>query len=198
MIPNQGIDFGPGVDWVAMPQKEWLEWACDPNFPDYMRAVYVAHGKHRANGHAPLGQGELAMFLMRKTGEIPDRRTVWSAIDKAVKKGYLAHGSRALCLIVSRARSQFGKGNATAPCARVHASRREREGARRDETTGRFSQNDGSETSPFEPNDGSEHRPFGEGDGSEHRPFTLSPSCLVSPQKDAPRSGSTDAERKAS
>ena len=119
MSRGQKIDF-QGEDWSAHRQGHWLEFAGNPNFPDYLRIVFVAYGRHAANGHARLGRGELARFLVRKEGTLPERRTIWHALNKAVELGYLRRESRLLCLVVSSDHVQGGRGNADAPCTRDH------------------------------------------------------------------------------
>jgi hypothetical protein len=116
------IDFGDR-DWTAHAQDHWLDFAGNPNFPDYLRTVFVAYGRHAANGHAVLERGELAYFLVRRDGTLPERRIVWRAVQEAVKLGFLAEGSQLLCLVVSSHDVQGGRGNATARCRRDHTRR---------------------------------------------------------------------------
>lgn len=176
---SRGIDFD-GRPWTAKPQEDWLEWAGNPNFPDYLRATFVAHGRQRANGHAPLDREELATYLVRKSGVIPDRRTVYRAVDTAVKLGYLAPESRALCLVLDPSRSQFGVGDPDEKCKRVHSRGRARSGVTVTRSAGKFTGNDGSECRPLVQNDGSECGRSNPNDGNEHRPFRLSPSLSSS------------------
>src|SRR4051794_36660974 len=109
------IDFA-GRDWAAHAQDHWLEFAGNPNFPDYLRIVFVAYGRHAANGHARLGQGELARFLVRKDGTLPDRRTLWHAVNRAIALEYLLPESRALCLVVGSHHVQGGRGDPDRRC----------------------------------------------------------------------------------
>jgi hypothetical protein len=113
------IDFGDR-DWTAHAQDHWLEFAGNSNFPDYLRVTFVAYGRHAANGHAKLERGELARYLIRKDGTLPDRRTVWRAIESAARLGYLLPESRQLCLVVSSHQVQGGRGSADARCTRDH------------------------------------------------------------------------------
>jgi hypothetical protein len=116
------IDFN-GRDWAAHAQDHWLDFAGNPNFPDYLRTVFVAYGRHAANGHAVLERGELAYFLVRRDGTLPERRIVSRAVQEAVNLGFLAEGSRLLCLVVSSHDVQGGRGNPTARCRRDHTRR---------------------------------------------------------------------------
>lgn len=116
------IDFG-GRDYAAHAQDHWLDFAGNPNFPDYLRIVFVAYGKHKANGHARLDRGDLARFLVRKDGTIPERRVLWSAIQRSIHLGYLTEESRALCLVVSSDHVQGGPGQPDEPCRRDHTRR---------------------------------------------------------------------------
>ena len=118
---SRRIDFGDR-DWNAHAQDRWLEWAGNPNFPDHLRIVFVAYGRRRANGHARLDQGELAGFLVRPDGTLPDRRTIWHAIDKAIRYEFLLSESRALCLVVSKDHVQGGRGNPDERCKRKHGT----------------------------------------------------------------------------
>ncbi len=117
------IDFGDR-DWSAHAQDHWLDFAGNPNFPDYLRTVFVAYGRHAANGHAVLERGELAYFLVRRDGTLPERRIVWRAVQEAIKLGFLADGSQLLCLVVSSHDVQGGKGNPAARCRRDHTRKK--------------------------------------------------------------------------
>ncbi len=119
------IDF-QGRGWAAHAQDHWLEFAGNPNFPDYLRIVFVAYGRHAANGHARLSQGELARFLVRKDGTLPDRRNLWHALNKAIDLEYLLPESRALCLVVSSHQVQGGIGDPDRRCDRDHTVRSRR------------------------------------------------------------------------
>lgn len=116
------IDFA-GLSWAAHSQEPWLEFAGNPNFPDYLRIMFVAYGRHAANGHAKLNPGELSRYLVRKDGTLPDRRGIWGSIQTAIKHGYLHPFSRTLCLVVSSDHVQGGVGNPDAPCRRDHTKR---------------------------------------------------------------------------
>ena len=119
---SRKIDFG-GRDWAAHAQDHWLEFAGNPNFPDYLRITFVAYGRHAANGHAKLERGELAQYLVRKDGTLPDRRNLWSSLQKAIRLGYLLPESQALCLVVSSDHVQGGIGDPDRRCKRDHTKR---------------------------------------------------------------------------
>jgi hypothetical protein len=119
---SRKIDFG-GRDWTAHAQDHWLELAGKPYFPDYLRVVFVAYGNHRANGHAKLARGDLAAYLVRANGTLPDRRTIYRAIGKAIEFGFLREESRQLCLVVSSLHVQGGLGDPDKPCPRDHTRR---------------------------------------------------------------------------
>jgi hypothetical protein len=116
------IDFG-GEDFDAHLQAHWMDFAGRPDTPDYLRIVFVAYGKHKANGHAKLDREELRHLLVRKDGTLPDRRNVWASIRKAVRLGYLDIRSQMLCLVVPGAHVQGGRGNPSAPCPRDHTKK---------------------------------------------------------------------------
>lgn len=122
MTRARSIDFD-GHEWAAHAQDHWLEFAGNPNFPDYLRIVFVAYGRHRANGHARLDRAELTRYLVRKDGTLPDRRTQWHALDRAMQLGYLRPESRALCLVVNSEHVQGGIGDPNQPCTRDHTIR---------------------------------------------------------------------------
>lgn len=158
------IDFD-GRDWSAHAQDHWLDFAGHPDFPDYLRVVFVAYGRHRANGHAKLAQGELARFLVRKDGRLPDRRNIRHAVDKAISLGYLLPESRLLCLVVSSHNVQGGIGDPDKRCTRDHTVRKGK---------------DVSEQRRSGSNDVSGSGRFGAKDVPDSRPFRLAPS-LSSP-----------------
>lgn len=160
------INFG-GRTWTAHAQDHWLDFAGNPNFPDYLRIVFVAYGRHAANGHARLDQGELARFLVRKEGTLPDRRNVRHSIDRAVGLGYLSPGSKALCLIVSARHVQGGSGDPEARCTRDH--------------TVRPIQKDVAQIRRFPQKDVAETGPFPQKDVSGQRRFVLGPSISLLP-----------------
>lgn len=119
---SRRIDFG-GREWSAHAQDHWLEFSGNPNFPDYLRVVFVAYARHAANGHARLVRGELAQYLVRKDGTLPDRRGLWGSLQKAISLGYLLPESQALCLVVSSEHVQGGVGDPERPCRRDHTKR---------------------------------------------------------------------------
>ena len=168
------IDFG-GRNYSAVAQDLHLEWAGNPNFPDYMRVVFVAYGRHAANGHAVLERGELAAYLVRKTGVIPDRRQVWKAMDHAVRLGYLREGSRLGCLVVNSDHVQGGPGVPGVRCRRDHKTHSQAAAPDRSDD-GRFAENVGAGDRHSVTNVGAEGSRLGTNVGAEDRRFTLSPS----------------------
>lgn len=125
MTRDPKISFGPDDSgrprrWDAHAQDHWLAWAGHAHFPDYLRVVFVAYGRHAANGHAKLEREELAHYLVRRNGSLPDRRVIHSAIKKAVTLGYLLPESRSLCLVVSSHDVQGGWGSPDDRCPRDH------------------------------------------------------------------------------
>lgn len=119
---SRKIDFG-GRDWSAHSQDHWLDRAGDHRFPDFLRIVFVAYGRHTANGHAKLDRGALAYYLVREDGSLPDRRTIYRGIRRAVDLGLILDISTALCLVVSSHNIQGGLGNPDARCRRDHTQR---------------------------------------------------------------------------
>jgi hypothetical protein len=81
----------------------WLERAKDPRLPGYLRVAAVAYGRHLGNGHAPLGEGELAHLLGVRdpaTGSWRANANVNRSIRTAIDYGLLAPGSSRRCLVV--------------------------------------------------------------------------------------------------
>lgn len=143
------IDFGER-SWSAFAQDRWLEMAGNPAFPDYLRVAFVAYGRHTANGHARLDREQLAYYLLREDGTLPDRRTVRRALVKAVSLGFLKPESHLLCLVVSSHDVQGGKGDPSARCRRDHTKR-----SRSNDYTGgsRSSSNDYTKSGRSDTND---------------------------------------------
>lgn len=129
------IDF-EGSDWAGHRQDHWLDFAGHPDFPDYLRLTFVAYAKHTANGHAVMERGQLAHFLVRKNGTLPERRVLWDAMQKSIRLGFLDPASQLLCLVVPQHDVQKAKGDPSKPCRRDHTKRKN---VRND--TGRFSTN---------------------------------------------------------
>lgn len=165
------IDF-TGRAWTAHAQDHWLEFAGNPNFPDYLRIVFVAYGRHSANGHAKLNRGELVRFLVRKDGTMPDRRNVHHSIAHAIDLGYLLPESRMLCLVVSSHDVQGGVGDPKTRCNRDHTTRPKAGKSRTNDVNGlrRSQTNDVSETGRSPLND-----------VTDIRRSTLNPSSLLQP-----------------
>lgn len=120
------IDFGDGRTWTAHRQDHWLEWAGSPDFPDHLRVAFVAFGRHHSNGHARLEREELAYYLVRRDGTLPDRRAVYRAMRRASDMGMIHDASTALCLVVNSHDVQGGQGNADTRCHRDHTKRTKR------------------------------------------------------------------------
>lgn len=196
MKAGDKIDFA-GRTWNAHRQDHWLEFAGNTNFPDYLRIVFVAYGRHKANGHARLERGELARYLVRRNGTLPERRVIWDAIQSAVSLGYLATDSRQLCLVVSSDHSQGGEGDPDEPCQRDHTRRRESaKNTKVRNDTGRFGSNvrNGARRSSL--NVRNDTGPSEVNVGNETGRSTLNPSiCISSPGASAP---DTPQERRAS
>ncbi len=177
---SRKIDFGAGRDWSAHAQDHWLEFAGHPWFPDYLRVTFVAYGRHAANGHARLERGELARFLVRKTGVLPDHRTVWSAVQKAARLGYLLEESNALCLVVGSHHVQGGVGDPDRRCTRDHTKREKRgEFAVRDEQGRAASVGDENRHKGASVGDEAGHSRSSV--GVQHRHITLRPSLSSNP-----------------
>ena len=113
--------------WARHFQEAWADDALNPIYPMPLRVAFLAFGRHRANGHAIFGQGEIANTLGHHDdvgGWVPaDRRTVHRAITKAVSYGLLDSTSKALCLVVPKHRVAGGMGNPETPCRRHPATR---------------------------------------------------------------------------
>lgn len=126
MTTVRKIDFGdlPEGDrhFSAHRDTHWLEKAVNPRHPLSLRVYFVALGRRRVGGHAPLDPGELAELLVSTDAELPDRRRIAAAIKQCVAWGYLDEGSNALCLVVPRDDVRGGNG-AEHKCRRSHRTR---------------------------------------------------------------------------
>lgn len=120
--------------WARHFQHVWQERAGDPALPDWLRVACLAYGSHRANGHATLGQGHVALVLARvdvDTGVIAplSRQNVHRAIRASVANGWLSQGSTSRCLIVPAHAVSGGLGSPTDACPQ-HSPRVRQRGAR--------------------------------------------------------------------
>jgi hypothetical protein len=89
--------------WTRHYQSVWEERAGDWRAPRWLRVACLAYGLHRANGHATLGAGMLALTLASpdpKTGEMVPDKNPGRAVELAVRYGWLAPGSNVRCLVV--------------------------------------------------------------------------------------------------
>lgn len=170
------INFGARQEWAAHRQQHWLDWSGNPSFADYLRVTFVAYGLHGPNGHAKLKQGALARHLVRKDGTVPERRTVWRAVQNAIELGYLDPTSKTLCLVVPNHDVQSGKDGRDEPCPRDHTRREQNVGSQ----LRRFGPNVGNHPRRSETNVGDEQRRSEDNVVSLQRRSTLSPS-LSSP-----------------
>jgi hypothetical protein len=107
--------------WSKHFREFWERQASNPKIPMPVRVFSLAYARHGANGHTPLGPGELARILSKPpTVDRPikpcDRTTLYRAIEAAKRSGYLDDRSSSRCLIVPQGQIQFGVGEAYAPC----------------------------------------------------------------------------------
>lgn len=190
---SRRIDF-EGRDWAAHSQDHWLDFAGNPNFPDYLRIVFVAYARHAANGHAKLDRGELARYLVRRDGTLPERRVVWAAMQKAINLGYLLAETQALCLVVSSDHVQGGVGDPDRPCRRDHTRRSSTSAALPRDVRGRIAKV-GNDDRPSVPNVGNGARRSTANVGDDNRRSTPEPSLF---SNRSARTGSTTHDRRAS
>lgn len=131
-------------EWDAVPKSQWERFAKDTDFQYEHRVTFAAYAHRAANNHANFERGELAQWLVREDGKVPDRRTVWSAIQRAISQGYLVQGSRQLCLIVPTGHLDGGIGDPEKPCRRNHKTQSQNVRS----TSGHFGQNVRAATGP--------------------------------------------------
>lgn len=113
-------DFPEGErEFSAHRDKHWLDKAINPRHPLALRVYFVALGRRKVGGHAPLDTGELGELLVSPGAKIPDRRRIAEAIATCVHWGYLGEGSNALCLVVPLDDVRGGRG-AEYRCRRKH------------------------------------------------------------------------------
>ncbi len=107
--------------WTRHYQAAWENRAANHNLPMWARIVCLAYGRHRANGHAVFGRGNLTWILGTPPhGDKPfqraNRQAVYNAIAAAVKYGFLDEGSCLECLVVPGHAIQGPEGKPDAPC----------------------------------------------------------------------------------
>lgn len=107
------------MKWARHYQHVWEERSGAPWLPKWFRVASLAYGKHRANGHAMFGPGEVALIIGTvdlATGELTPDANVARTIGLAVEYGLLAEGSTSRCLIVPAHAIDGPSGDAFAPC----------------------------------------------------------------------------------
>jgi hypothetical protein len=114
--------------WAKHYQSDWHERAWDTGLPLWLRVTCLAYGHHEANGHANFRRGQLLWMLgTPPTADSPFKAApgnrVCEAIADAVKRGWLAEGSRTECLVVPAHAIGGGLGNPNKPCP-VHTRKR--------------------------------------------------------------------------
>jgi hypothetical protein len=118
--------------WTRHYQATWENRAANHNLPLWARIMCLAYGRHKANGHAVFGRGELTWILGTppQDGKPFQRATpqaVHGAIIAAVKYSFLDEGSCSECLVVPGHAIQGPHGKADAPCPVHERKRRERQ-----------------------------------------------------------------------
>lgn len=105
--------------WSKHYHNVWAERSANTALPDWLRVAALAYGRHKANGHAAFGPGDVAHVLGKvdeSTGVFQPNENVTRAIRTAVRHGFLAEGSKSRCLVVPAHAIEGGLGNAYAPC----------------------------------------------------------------------------------
>lgn len=115
--------------WARHYQSPWEERAGDPTFPLWFRVAALAYGRHKANGHANFGRGNLSLIFggFDDDGEFKpvSKHSVQSAIRAAKKYGLIAEDSNSECLVVPYHAVIGGLGNAEDECS-VHLRKAQR------------------------------------------------------------------------
>jgi hypothetical protein len=121
----------PARWWTRHFQDHYEGLAANAELPKWHRVTSLAYARHRANGHAQFGVGELADTLGTidlTTGEVVPDSNIARAIKVAVGYGMLAEGSSAKCLMVPRHAVMGGPGKEHDKCLwhdrRRHSSSR--------------------------------------------------------------------------
>ena len=115
-----------GANRYSMHQRSfWQRQAGNPNLFLWTRVYATAYGAHRMNGHAPFGDGELALTLAtvnETTGEleVPESWAISRAIRLCVRYGFLESRSTSSCLVVPKEISGGLLGSPQEVCDRRH------------------------------------------------------------------------------
>lgn len=108
-MPTMSVDN----PFALHQQPVWLERSEDPRLDLWLRVAALAFGRHRRNGHANFGAGEMADLL----GAAP--AAVSRAIREAKARGWIDGESHARCLVVPPHAVRGGLGHPNDPC-RIH------------------------------------------------------------------------------
>ena len=104
-------------------QGVWLERSANPSLPDWLRLASLAFGRHKANGHANFGSGEIAKLLGKHDSDGLVRPLSNSAVSNAIRRakelGFIANVSYARCLVVPPHAVTHGLGSRYERC-RIH------------------------------------------------------------------------------
>ncbi|WP_131812906.1 hypothetical protein [Mycolicibacterium peregrinum] len=104
-------------------QGVWLERSADTQLPDWLRLASLAFGRHKANGHANFGVGEIAKLLGKCEPDGKVKPLSGPAVSNAIKRakdhGFIAIASHSRCLVVPPHAVTGGLGNAYERC-RIH------------------------------------------------------------------------------
>ncbi len=108
-------------------QGVWLGRAANPDLPNWLRLASLAFAKHKANGHANFGAGEIAKLLGKRTPDGQRKPLSDSAVSNAIRRakelGFIAYESHARCLVVPPHAVTGGLGSSYQLC-RIHAGAR--------------------------------------------------------------------------
>ena len=95
IVPSRKTRMPGGFNQIARPL--FKRFSKDTKVPDWQRIAFWCWAEMRRDQHCPMAKGEIAVEVLGKPKMQSGK--VSKAINEAIRRGWLAHGSNARCLV---------------------------------------------------------------------------------------------------